>query len=1109
MGFGSGGGGKFGSGRGDVDGDLTVRGTTPKLTIGDGGEEDTMLVFDGAAQDYRIGIDDGTDTLEIGHGDAHGTRAAIIINSDGDVTKIGTDTHTSGQFLKFDGSKFVLSATSGGTADSIEADNITTGDAAVTLATSTGNITVDAQGNNTDIIFKGTDGGSDTTFLTLDGSDAGTAVFNHDIHLDSDASILAFGDNQEITLTHEHNVGLILEGNGVTECPVLTLKNTNNDATGGTLKFLKDGGNVADDDVVGNITFVSEDDGDNAHTYASIVGSIADMTAGAEGGRIELKVAEHDGTVTTGLKLQDGNANGEIDVTVGAGASSVTTIAGTLTMGSTAAMTNAGLLSVGNQSNVTGTGALDSGSITSGFGAIDNGTSGIRTSTFTAETSFVPDAQDGASLGTSSLQFSDLFLADGAVCSFGDDNEITLTHEHNVGLILEGNGVTECPVLTLKNTNNDATGGTLKFLKDGANVADDDVVGNITFVSEDDGDNAHTYASIVGSIADMTGGAEGGRIELKVAEHDGTVTTGLKLQDGNADGEIDVTVGAGASSVTTIAGTLTMGSTAAMTNAGLLSVGNQSNVTGTGALDSGSITSGFGNIDIGSSSLAAGSLDVSDGNITNVGDISLDSISSDGSLVTINGPLEVANASDAGATALLIDNDEVDNHALHIEAANTTVDVIQIDATALTTGKVIDIDATGGTCVEGIKISQTYTDTTAVTSTPGICALHIDYEKSGNSTGNDNLTGIFIDMDNTTANGGDITMRGLHITPTLTLDTANSDTPKVIGAEFTVTGGTTGANTIARGLDLTITGGDFNQGIHVQSSVGGSGTSPVGNHLKLMSGASANDNLQISVMSSGETLFKTNDGSAAAAHLHILADGNLTLDAEGDMIFDAKGNDFNFKADGTEVLRITNSSSDVIIKPTVQEKDIIFQNSDGEETARIVDSSADASETAPISNTIPLASGFGYNRPCLLIDASLGARSVTLTQEISGYLILLNAAVNDIAITLPAISSDALIGMHYEFVVIAPVNGTKTITIKTAGAGDDNNDNFFLHNVTTGGTRSFDGDGDTLTIVSNTAAGAYIECTAITSDSDPSSAGTPEEVWLAKSVSSLAVTCGD
>ena len=47
------------------------------------------------------------------------------------------------------------------------------------------------------------------------------------------------------------------------------------------------------------------------------------------------------------------------------------------------------------------------------------------------------------------------------------------------------------------------------------------------------------------------------------------------------------------------------------------------------ALNAGSITSGFGSIDIGASALAAGSLDVSDGNITNVGSISLDSISAD------------------------------------------------------------------------------------------------------------------------------------------------------------------------------------------------------------------------------------------------------------------------------------------------------------------------------------------------------------------------------------------------------------------------------------------------------------------------------------------------
>ena len=40
-----------------------------------------MLVFDGNAVDFRVGIDDGTDTLEIGKGTAHGTTPVIKIDS--------------------------------------------------------------------------------------------------------------------------------------------------------------------------------------------------------------------------------------------------------------------------------------------------------------------------------------------------------------------------------------------------------------------------------------------------------------------------------------------------------------------------------------------------------------------------------------------------------------------------------------------------------------------------------------------------------------------------------------------------------------------------------------------------------------------------------------------------------------------------------------------------------------------------------------------------------------------------------------------------------------------------------------------------------------------
>ena len=67
------------------------------------------------------------------------------------------------------------------TSAAVALDDISAGDAAVTLATSAGNITLDAQGNDTDIILKGTDGSSDTTFLTIDGSAAGAATFNSDV----------------------------------------------------------------------------------------------------------------------------------------------------------------------------------------------------------------------------------------------------------------------------------------------------------------------------------------------------------------------------------------------------------------------------------------------------------------------------------------------------------------------------------------------------------------------------------------------------------------------------------------------------------------------------------------------------------------------------------------------------------------------------------------------------------------------------------------------------------------------------------------------------------------------------------------------------------------
>ena len=95
--------------------------------------------------------------------------------------------------------------------------------------------------------------------------------------------------------------------------------------------------------------------------------------------------------------------------------------------------------------------------------------------TATVGTSIVPASADGATLGTAAAEFSDLFLADGGIIKFGNDQEITLTHNADKGLILKHSATADDkPVsLTLQ------TGET--------DIAANDVIGKIDFQAPDEG----------------------------------------------------------------------------------------------------------------------------------------------------------------------------------------------------------------------------------------------------------------------------------------------------------------------------------------------------------------------------------------------------------------------------------------------------------------------------------------------------------------------------------------------------------------------------------------------------------------------------------------------
>jgi len=124
-------------------------------------------------------------------------------------------------------------------------------------------------------------------------------------------------------------------------------------------------------------------------------------------------------------------------------------------------------------------------------------------------------------------------------------------------LAVSGNDASSTPALLLQNNHTGAVGPALNFAKT-ASGEDDDQLGKINFSGKDDGNASQTYAEIECYIADASAGAEEGKLILSIASHDGELQPGLTIASGDAEDEVDVTIGNGATSLTTIAGNLTV-----------------------------------------------------------------------------------------------------------------------------------------------------------------------------------------------------------------------------------------------------------------------------------------------------------------------------------------------------------------------------------------------------------------------------------------------------------------------------------------------------------------------------------------------------------------------
>ena len=383
------------------------------LTFGDDGEkiegDGTDLTISGnninltATADVNIPSGVGITFATAEKIESDGTDLSITVGSGGDINvpaNIGVTFGDDGEKIEGDGTDLTISSSAILTIDAGADIVLDAGGANVTFkddgtaigdfSNSSSDFVITSSVQDKYIVFKGDDGGSAVTALTLDMSDAGAATFNNAI---TSGAVITSGAG--LVIADAGNIG------SASDTYAIAI------ASNGVVTF-------SQVPVLPNDTIETADIQDNAVTLAKMAGL-------ARG------------------KLIIGNASGDPTALAAGSANYVLTSDGTDIAWAEA----------------------------SGGGSSD------------------PSSADGDSLGTASAEWSDLYLADGGVIYFGNDQEITLTHAADDGLILKhvGTGDGKEPSLTFQAGDND--------------IAQDDVLGSIFFQAPDEG--AGTDAVLVGA----------------------------------------------------------------------------------------------------------------------------------------------------------------------------------------------------------------------------------------------------------------------------------------------------------------------------------------------------------------------------------------------------------------------------------------------------------------------------------------------------------------------------------------------------------------------------------------------------------------------------------
>ena len=366
------------------------------------------------------------------------------------------------------------------------------------------------------------------------------------------------------------------------------------------------------------------------------------------------------------------------------------------------------------------------------------GTDKVRMST----TALSPSASDGTSLGTSALEWSDLFLADGAVINFGDDQDVSLTHVADTGLLLSStdklqfgdsgtfihqssNGVLTIDgevTIDLNASTAVLVSNDLKLNSDAAVLglgADNDVT--ITHVHDTgiliNSDRKIQFSDATQFIHGLSdtvlalGATDEIDLTATAIDINGTCDISGQFSLGGTNvtstaAELNLIDGGTARGTTAVASgdgiLINDGGTMRMTNVDTVSTYFSShnvgggNIVTTGALDSGSITSGFGAINNGASGITT------TGAITG-GSLTVDDVAVNGKVITMtgsSGDTFTTTVGTNGATTLTT----VDTAAA---AANIT---ITADGTAELAGTTVTLNSSGGVTLDADGGTITFAD---------------------------------------------------------------------------------------------------------------------------------------------------------------------------------------------------------------------------------------------------------------------------------------------------------------------------------------------------------------------------------------------------------------